>query len=83
MLLCMYRAINYKVNGTKAKSILCVNGEVSDWGPVTSGIAQGSVLGPLLFVMYINDLPDDITSDIFLFADDTKIVNNTKDAPNA
>ena len=44
-------------------------------GKVTSGIPQGSVLGPLLFVIFINDMPDEIKSEIFLFADDTKIFN--------
>ena len=50
-----------------------VNGEKSDTAPVISGIPQGTCLGPLLFVIYINDLLDDIDSDGFLFADDTKI----------
>ena len=50
-----------------------VNGERSDTAPVISGIPQGTCLGPLLFVIYINDLLDDIESDGFLFADDTKI----------
>ena len=40
---------------------------------VPSGIPQGSVLGPLLLVIFINDLPDVVSSDIYLFADDTKI----------
>ena len=50
-----------------------VNGEKSSPGSVTSGIPQGTVLGPLLFVIYINGILENITSDGFLFDDDTKI----------
>ena len=51
-----------------------LNGEESDWIAVTSGVPQGSVLGPLLFILYANDLDLGIDSKIFKFADDSKIV---------
>ena len=50
-----------------------INNKDSKWKAVESGIPQGSVLGPILFVIYINDLPDIVTSKAFLFVDDTKI----------
>ena len=58
-----------------------VNGELSEPKAVISGIPQGSVLGPLHFVVYINDLPDVVCSNVLLFADDTKIFRHvaTKD----
>ena len=52
-----------------------VNGSSSVWAAVTSGIPQGSVLGPLLFLIYVNDLPDWIKTEINMFADDTKLWN--------
>lgn len=55
---------------------VCVNGTFSAWGDVTSGIPQGSVLGPILFSIFINDLPDNIVSNVMIFADDTKIYNS-------
>ena len=47
------------------------NGASSDWAKVDSGIPQGSVLGPLLFVIYINDLPETVRSCVKLYEDDT------------
>ena len=43
-----------------------------------SGVLQGSVLGPILFLIYINDLDDDITSKVLKFADDTKVFRKIK-----
>ena len=60
-----------------------VNGAKSGWSKVLSGIPQGSVLGPVLFVIYINDMPDSIENLIQMFTDDTKLyaqVNNDEDS---
>ena len=50
-----------------------LNGHLSSWAQVVSGVSQGSVLGPLLFILYVNDIPDLIESNVRMFADDTKI----------
>ena len=57
--------------------IVSVNGEASSVGKVTSGIPQGSVLGPLLFVAYINDLPRHANNEVRIFADDTKLFSKS------
>ena len=57
---------------TNRKQKVQVNDSSSDWSDVISGVPQGSVIASLLFVIYINDLPEKIKSAIFLFADDCK-----------
>ena len=49
-----------------------LNNEFSDWCDVLSGVSQGSVLGPLVFLIYINDIDEYIISKLEKFADDTK-----------
>ena len=74
---------NYGITGTllnwiqdflsNRKQRVGITGESSDWTDVTSGIPQGSVLGPILFLVYINDLPGAIRGLMKIFADDAKV----------
>ena len=56
-----------------------VQGEFSSFKDILSGIPQGSVLGPLLFILFINDLPDCLKSSVKIFADDLKLIGNLSD----
>ena len=58
---------------THRRQRVIVDGEISNWKSILSGVPQGSVLGPILFLIYINDLEDDISSKVLKFADDTKV----------
>lgn len=81
----IYKTSKYGINGnilgwinsflSNRTQRVVINNEKSSYAPVTSGIPQGSVLGPILFVLYINDLPEVVDKDsyVFLFADDTKL----------
>ena len=50
-----------------------LNGQTSDWETIQAGVPQGSILGLLFFLIYINDLTNNLNSNLKLFADDTSI----------
>ena len=60
-----------------------LNGSSSQWRTVVSGVPKGSVLGPLLFIIYVNDMDNIISSSISKFADDTKIYRDIKSASDS
>ena len=79
----LYKLSNYGINIvtlswlksflSNRKQRVVLEGVMSDQVPVSSGVPQGSVLGPILFLAYINDLPQYVKSKVRLFADDTVI----------
>ena len=80
----LYKIEHYGITGNLLRWIdgflsnrrqrVVLNGEKSCWQDVKSGVPQGSILGPLLFLIYVNDMPKSILSHVFLFADDTKLI---------
>ena len=61
------------------KQRIVLNGQNSSWANVHAGVPQGSILGPLLFLIYISDLSDNLTSNAKLFADDTSLFSVVHD----
>ena len=62
-----------------------LNGQDPSWADVKERVPQGSILGPLLFLIYINDLPNGLNSNVKVFADDTlvfSVVHNITDSAN-
>ena len=64
---------------SERKQRVVLNGKYSNWENVTSGVPQGSVLGPVLFIIYVNDIPDSLNSFCKIFADDTKLYTAVED----
>ncbi|PIK37755.1 reverse transcriptase [Apostichopus japonicus] len=69
------------LNGRRQR--VALNGTFSSWLPVKSGVPQGSVLGPSLFLIFINDIDDEISSHVLKFADDTKVFTRIEDENDA
>ena len=64
---------------TGRKQRVVIKGQASTWYSNTAGVPQGSILGPLLFLIYVDDIVNDIESQILLFADDTSLFETISD----
>ena len=73
----LLKLIGNYLTGRQQRVVL--NGQTSSWKNILAGVPQGSVLGPILFLVYINDLPNGIESTCKIFADDTSLFSKVKD----
>ena len=86
ILLQQRKAINFSESTIKwfksylSERIFLVNIEnkLSDFGKISCGVPQGSTLGPVLFLTYVNDMPQAVTSTLLLYADDSSILYQHK-----
>ena len=79
----LYKLENFGISGNLLKLFhsylnnrqqgVVLNGQYSKWAPILAGVPQGSILEPLLFLILINDLPENLKSAAKLFADDTSL----------
>ena len=60
---------------------MVLNGQSSKWSHIMAGVPQDSILGPLLFLVYINDLHEGLKARTKLFADDTSLFSEVHDSP--
>ena len=82
----LHRLMSYRILGeifglifsflSNRRLLVVLDGKSSQEYPVNAGVRQGSVLGPTLFLLYSNDLPDDVVCNIAIYADDTTLYSN-------
>ena len=77
----LFNLLHSFLSNRKQRTVL--NGKSSSWGNISAGIPQGSILGPLMFLVYINDLTENLKCSVKLFADDTSLFTVVKDPKTA
>ena len=73
----LYNLLENYLSGRFQRVIL--HGQHSSWKPILAGVPQSSILGPIFFLIYINDLPNELKSNVKLLADDTSLFTIVKD----
>ena len=89
----IFKLKTYGIDGKTLKNLenyltdrqqrVVLNGRTPSWQNIYAGVPQGSVLGPLLFLIYINDLPAGLTLMCKIFADDTSLFSKVNDKSNS